>query len=562
MSESQSKLSDARTFSVGKYRVEPSTLRVTGDGQPVRLEPKAMQVLVYFAEHAGQVISRAELEEKIWQGRIVTDDALTSVIAKLRRAFNDDAHHPRVIETLPKTGYRLIADVDFTKSKPTEPDQARSSDRRWLRIFLVVVIFAGMAGWLIVSQQNSSEPEHSVQQIGTADKPSLVVLPFENIGQSSEQDYFANGITADLITDLSKVSGLLVIAPGSAFAYKDSPVGAHQISQELNVDFVVRGSVQRQGERLRVNTQLIEAASGRALWAERYDSELSDVFSVQDKVATALVTALRIKLAPAEQDMLRIRPTDSVQAYDAYLRGLEDHGRRTPEDNRSARAHFERAIELDPDFSRAVAGLALVYSRDAIDGWTVTPSQSLNRASELAESAARINPAIPQVHFVSGQVALFRQQHELAIEATQRATRISPNYADAYALQAWILNYTGRSNEALAKLETAMRLNPVVPASYSEILGEIHYMKGEYTDAIAAFERALEINPLHMRARMWLAATLSHIGQLEEAQWQVIELMMLSPDLSLARLDYAFPFSDPQVRARLMQDLHQAGIEE
>ena len=562
MSELQPMLSKARTFRVGNYRVEPSTLRVISDGQAVRLEPKTMQVLVYFAEHAGQVISRAELEQQIWKGRIVTDDALTSVIAKLRRAFNDDAHHPRVIETLPKTGYRLIAEIDFQNSKPTESGQPRTSTRFWLRMLVLLMVLAGVTAWLNFQQQQLSEPESSVQQDEPADKPSLVVLPFDNLGQSPEQDYFANGITTDLITDLSKVSGLLVIAPGSVFSYKNSNVGAHQISQELNADFIVRGSVQRQKDRVRVNTQLIEASSGRALWAERYESELSDVFSVQDKVATALVTALKIKLAPSEQGIFRIHPTDSVQAYDAYLRGLEEHFHLTPESNQSARAFFERAIELDPNFSRAVAGLALVYSREAIDGWTATPSLSLDRAAELAETAASMNPNIPQVHFVRGQVALFRQQYESAIEATQQAIRISPNYADAYALQAWILNYAGQPDEALEKLDIAMRLNPVIPASYSVALGEIGYLKSDYADAVAAFERALEINPLLMRARMWLAATLSRIGEIEEAHWQVVELTMLIPNFSLARLEYTFPFRDQRVQDRLLYDLQQAGINE
>lgn len=561
MSVSQSMLNKARTFKVGSYRVEPSILRVTGDVQAVRLEPKAMQVLVYFAENAGQVISREELEEKIWKDRVVTDDALTNVIAKLRRAFNDDAHHPKVIETLPKTGYRLIADVDYINSKSTEPAQPRTSTRLWLRMLLLLVVLAGMGTWLVF-QQHLSEPESSIQQDESADKPSLVVLPFENLGQSPEQDYFSDGITADLITDLSKVSGLLVIAPSSVFSYKNSDIGVLQISQELNVDFVVRGSVQRQDERVRVNTQLIEASSGRALWAERYDSELRDVFSVQDEVATALVTALRIKLAVGEQDIFRRRSTYSVQAYDAYLRGLEDHGHRTPEGNRSARGHFERAIELDPDFSLAVAGLALVDSREAIDGWTATPLNSLNRAAKLAETAARMNPAIPQAHFASGQVALFKQHHESAIEATQRAIHISPNYADAYALEAWILNYAGRPDEALAKLDIATRLNPIVPASYSVALGEIHYLKGDYSDAIDAFERALEINPLLMRARMWLAATYAYLGDADEAEWQVIELMMLSPDLTLARLEYTYPFRDQRIQDRLLYYLQKAGINE
>jgi len=274
------------------------------------------------------------------------------------------------------------------------------------------------------------------------------------------------------------------------------------------------------------------------------------------------VAALRIELAPGERDIFSRYPTASVQAYDLFLRGLEEYGHRTPDSNHSARAHFERALELDPGFARAAAGLALVYSREAVDGWTTTPNSSLDRALELAGIAAELNPANPQVHFVAGQVALFRGQHAEAIKAAQRAIHFSPNYADAYALLAWIMNYAGQPDEALAVLETAMRLNPVIPASYSEILGEIRFSQGNYTDALAEFERALQINPTHMRARMWLVTALAQTGSLDEAQWQAGELTLLNPDFSLARLQYAFPFIDQSVRDRLLDGLRQAGLPE
>lgn len=328
------------------------------------------------------------------------------------------------------------------------------------------------------------------------------------------------------------------------------------------MDYVVRGSVQRQGNRVRINVQLIEAASERALWAERYDHNISDVFKLQDQAATALVAALRVELTPGERGVFSRYPTVSVQAYDLFLQGLEEYGHRTPDSNRSARLHFEQAIALDPNFARATAGLALVHSRDAIDGWSATPSRSLNLAAEFADIAAGINAAIPQVHFVAAQVALFRGEHAKAIEAIQRAIGYSPNYADAYALLAWIMSYAGQFDEALAALKTAERLNPIVPASYSEIRGEIRFLQSNYSDAIASFERALQINPSHMRARMWFIAALSRIGMLEEMQWQVAELTLANPDFSLARLEYAFPFDDQSVRSTLLQTLRQAGLPE
>ncbi len=393
-----------------------------------------------------------------------------------------------------------------------------------------------------------------------SEKPAVAILPFENLGASPEQDYFANGITADLITDLSKVSGLLVIAPGSVFAYKDSEAGPRQISVELDVDYVVLGKVQLSGDRLRINVQLIEASAERALWGERYDAVMDDIFAVQDKLTAAVITALKIEIAPTERAVLAKRPTASIAAYDHYLRGLEDHGHRSKEQNLSARDHFRRAIELDPSYARAYTGLALTHSRDAIDGWTETPSRSLAQAADIAEKAAEMDPSLPQVHFVSGQVDLFRRRHVQAIEATRRAIRVDPNYADAYALSAWILNYAGRPDKALDAMEMAMRLNPRPTGSYLEVLGEIRFAQGQYDQSVSLFERVLSINPNYTRARMWIAAAYAHAGSKDRAEWEAMELMVLSPDFTLTRLEFAFPFKDPRKLDALLDGLRKAGL--
>ena len=559
-------LNTAAPLEVAGCRVEPSILRVTRAGEHARLEFKTMQVLVYLVEHAGRVVSRGELEERLWPGRIVTEDAVTNTIAKLRRVFGDDARHPRVIETVPRIGYRLIAQV-MPIGEVDEQGRASSistihAEKRGWRpsaswvagAFLVLLLLVGAWGFL---GKDGTPPDQTVPLSG---KPAVAILPFENLGASPEQDYFANGITADLITDLSKVSGLLVIAPGSVFAYKDSEAGPREISVELDVDYVVLGSVQRLEDRLRVNVQLIEASVERALWGERYDAAMDDIFEVQDRLTTAVIAALKIELAPTERAILAKRPTASIAAYDHYLRGLEDHGHRSKEQNLSARDHFQRAMELDPSFARAYAGLALTHSRDAIDGWTATPSRSLEQAADLADKAAEMDPSLPQVHFVSGQVDLFRRRHVQAIEATQRAIRVDPNYADAYALSAWILNYAGRPDKALASMEKAMRLNPRPTGSYLEVLGEIRFAQGRYDKSIFLFERVLDINPNYTRARMWIAAALAHAGSRYRAEWEATELLVLSPDFTLTRLEFAFPFKDPRKLDALLDGLRKAGL--
>lgn len=567
MPENEKQLSEISTFTVGDYRVEPAALRVIGNDQTSRLEPRAMQLLVYFAIHAGRVISRTELEQQVWQGRVVGEDALTNSISKLRRILGDNARQPHIIETVPKTGYRLIAGVQWLDKQdaeiPIDADSIAIESRRkkstpglW---FVVIAMLAiAVAGWFFYSTRTPSIPTPATDSVD-AGKPSIAIIPFENQGEKP-QDYFANGITSNLITDMSKISGMTVIARGSVFAYQNSDTETRQISSELNADYVVKGAVQRQQDRVRVNVQLIEADTERTLWAERYEGEMQDVFKFQDKIASALVSALRIRLAPGESDLFSRYPTTNVAAYDLFLRGQEEYGHRTRESNRSAREYFEQAIALDPEFARATASLALVHSRDAFDGWTDSPERSLALAAEYAESAARINPTIPQIHFVAGQVALFREEHSKAIAAAERAIEYAPNYADGYAFLAWASNYAGRQTEAKKALQVAMRLNPISPAAYHDTQGEIRFIQGQYDKAIEAFNTALQINPAHMRARMWLIATLVQSGNLEESQWQVDQLLLTHPDFSLSRLDHAFPFKDPSIQQQLIQNLKQAGL--
>jgi adenylate cyclase len=561
-------LSEVGNFRVGGCSIEPAALRVVRDGRSVRLEPRAMQLLVYLAEHAGEVISRAQLEQQVWEGRVVGEDALTNSIAKLRRAMADNARHPRVIETLPKTGYRLIAEVAWAEGAADRAAAAFPS-RQWpfakrrLALALLLTLLVSVTTWWVQSRQPGNEPAQLDATDGLAGKPSVAVLPFENHGEGSQQDYFANGITTNLITDLSRVSALRVIAAGSVFSYSNIPSGsARTISRELDVDYVVIGSVQRQGEIVRVNTQLIEAANERAIWAERYESGLNDMFNLQDRVALALVNALNVELSSSEFDSFGSQQRTGGEAYDLFLHGMEEYGHRTLESTASAQHHFEQAIALDPGFARAIAALALVHLRYAIDGWTTTPQLSLQKAADFADQAAEINQTIPQIHFAAGQLALFRGRHEEAVAAVQRAIHFSPSYADAYALLAWIHNYAGRTHEALASLEKARFLNPIVPASYTEILGEIHFQRGEYVEAVSAFERALQVNPAHMRARMWLVATLVQSGDIDEAAWQAEMLQLSFPGFSLLRLGYAFPFHDPRVRERVLHALRRAGLPE
>ena len=563
---SDNSLTDAAPIEVAGYRIEPSILRVVGHGRETRMEAKAMQVLLYLAEHAGRAVSRRELEEQLWPGRVVTEDSVTNAIAKVRRALADDAHEPRVIETVPKSGYRLIAEVtvlDVPESQGGAPsvDPGPADGRRHpvpVILGAIGVLALMIASWSILEPGGGPADRSGVP----SDKTIVGVVPFENLGAAPEYDYLANGVTADLITDLSKLRGLVVTRPGALLPVREGGGRPEAIPAVLEADYLIVGSVQRQGSMLRINVQLYEPRGRRAIWGERYSGPVAEVFDLQDELTAAVVKVLEVEIGPSERASLAIRPTASVAAYDEYLRGFEEHGRRTAADNASARGHFEEAIALDPTFSRAYAGLGLTYSREAIDGWTPTPARSLELAADYAGKAAAMDPLLPQVHFVTGQVELFRRRHERAIEAAERAIEADPSYADAYALLAWTLSYAGRPRKALSALETAMRLSPRPPASYLEIRGEIQFLQGRYEDSIATFRRVLDVNPGYVRARIWNAAALARSGRGEQARWEAVELLVASPDLSLARLGFAFPFKDPRALDSVLDALRTAGVPE
>ncbi len=522
-----------------------------------------MEVLLALTRQPGQVVSRQDLERAVWPGRIVTDDAVTNAVAKLRRALDDNPRAPRFIETIAKSGYRLkiepVADGETTAAQPagsTAAPVGKASRGGWVlgaSLLIALVTFLAIWNW-----RSGDEPSPVAPPAETA--TSVAVIPFDVLGEDAAQAYFAEGITLDLITELSRIPGLLVIAPGTMFGYRRTAMTDREIASELNVRYLIRGGVQRIGGRIRINARLLEAARGRTLWADRFAGETDSLFRIQDQVVAGIARALPMQLPLSHPPLERNGATESIAAYDEFLRGRERYGRLTPEDNRTARYHFERAIALDPGFARAHAGLALAWSRLAIDGWTDDPESALSKAEEHAERAASIDPSVPQIHFVRAQAELFRGRHIEAATAASTAIELDPNYADAYALLAWILHYAGRPDQAERMLAEALKRNPRSSASYHEIAGEIYFATDRYERAAVEFAAALERNPAHTRARLWLAATLSQLKRTEEAAWEVKELLAINPEFALSRLLLAFPLKDPHQRDALTEALAELGL--
>jgi adenylate cyclase len=388
------------------------------------------------------------------------------------------------------------------------------------------------------------------------DKPSLAVLPFANLSGDPEQEYFSDGITEDLITDLSKLSGLFVISRHSVFLYKGKITKPAQVSQELGVRYLLEGSVRKSGNRVRISAQLIDSTTGYHLWAERYDGELQDIFAVQDEVTQQIVAALQVKLTEGEQQRLQHPPTNNLDAYEHFLRGLEYYWRRTREANTQARQMFERAIDLDPNFAAVHAWLSRTYVVDWMFQWNEDP-QILERAFVLAQRAAGLEDSLPVAHQTLAYVFLVRKQFDQAIVEAERAVALDPNDADACNTLGEVFSCTGRAQDAVGLVEKAMRLDPHYPASYLFALGQAYYLTGRYEEAISALKRLLTRHPDHLHGRFLLAIAYSETGRSEEARGELSASGNLDPAYSLERVKDRIPYQDPTIVERWVRIIRE-----
>ena len=388
-----------------------------------------------------------------------------------------------------------------------------------------------------------SIPIQESQAPSLPDKPSIAVLPFVNLSQDPEQEYFSDGMTEDLITDLSKLAGLFVISRNSVFVYKGKAVKPEDVSRELGVRYVLEGSVRKAGNRVRITAQLIDATSDYHLWAERYDRELQDIFELQDEVTQKIVSALAVKLTEGEQQRLSRPPTENLEAYDCYLRGLEYYFRRTQDANLQARAMFEQAVGLDPQFASAHAYLGRTYLSELVNQWTTDP-QALEHVFSRAHKAVALDEAQPTAHETLAYAYLGNKQHPEAIAAAERAVAADPNAAEAHATLAEVCGFSGQPQRAVEAIETAMRLNPRYPASYLWALGHAYRLLERDEEAIGLFKRVVLRSPDHLTAHTFLAAIYSELGQEAEARVEVAELLRINPNYSSQIVQERTPYAD------------------
>jgi TolB-like protein/Flp pilus assembly protein TadD len=465
--------------------------------------------------------------------------------------------------------YRVQLSTGESVPSPQQKSHRQASPGNWQRMMLiavVVVLVAVAIGYWSKSSLPQEEPA-SVERMAfpLPDKPSIAVLPFTNMSDDPKQEYFADGMTENLITDLSKISALFVIARNSSFSYKGQQVKVRQVAEDLGVRYVIEGSVQRAGDQVRINAQLIDATTGWHLWAERYDGSLADIFGLQDQVTAKIVEAMSVTLTAKELEDLGSLGTSSVDAHDAYLQGLSFYLRNTPADNAKAETHFKRAVELDPDFNRAYTALAKVYYKgrdweygNAMVLWWRKAVFRAHRT--LAKS---VGENIADAHVVRSQMALHKHQLEVALQEAEKALKLNPNDVDALKAKVGALIYSGQNAEGRKLANQVIRLDPVVIAEPLYLIGLSHFATGSYEKSVDYVKRAIESDPTTAIYVRLLAAAYGKLGMDKEANKAWLKYRKSwKRDMGqfwIAAAVQFYPFQDREILKHLADGFEAAG---
>jgi adenylate cyclase len=523
------------------YRFEGCTLDLTrgcleAAGHEVELRPKCFDVLRHLVENGNRLISKEELVAAAWPQVVVTDESLARCISDVRAAIADYEH--KIIKTVPRRGYLFTADV--TRHEHAAPRQQQSGP--------------GAA-------TEHVETEHSL-----AERPSIAVLAFDSMNGDPDQEYFSDGITEDIITELSRFSELLVIARNSSFRYKGQSVDVRQVGRELGARYVLEGSVRRAGDRIRISAQLVDAATGAHRWAERYDRKLEDTFVVQDEVARRIVAVLAVQVDKAETERALAKPPAAWLAYDHYLRAAHTfvlfHSSFDKEHLLRMRRSLEQALAIDPNYARAYA----LFSKSCIELWIhrwddVCPwPAAIDGAYQSAREAVRLAPDLSDAHVALGWALSFMGRDEAAIAAFERATELNPNLTDHHF--AWALLIHGEPAKAVQTLEAQMRLDPFYLPRVPSLLGFAYYLLGRYADALVQLQTAAPRAPNHGHCRRYLAATYAQLDQLDKAKEEAAEALRIDPWFTIEQAIFAKICKRPEDGQRFTDGLRKAGFPE
>jgi TolB-like protein len=517
-------------FSFADQTLDVDRRELRRDARLVALEPQVFDVLVFLVRNRDRVVSKDDLIEAVWAGRIVSDSTVTSRINAARKAVGDDGDRQRLIRTVARKGFRFIGEA--RADEPGEP--APRGDG------------------------------HGVPRpiLPLPDRPAIAVLPFTNMSGDAEQEYFSDGMSEDIITALSKLRWFFVIARNSSFVYKGKSVHLKQIAAELGVGYVVEGSVRKSGERLRVTVQLNDVATGSHLWAEHYDRELADVFAVQDNITEAIVAAIEPQLYAAENFRAQRKPPDSMDAWDLVMRALSHYWRVTRQDHVVVQALLEKAISIDPNYGQALGVLAASYVFTAHMGWMEMPA-AMPTAERAALAAIRADGEDPWAHHALGYVYLLARRFDDSLAEFELALRLNPNFSLAQGFYGLALSYCGRWADASIATRRALRLSPRDPFSalYCGIDAYAQFVGRNYHEAMRLSREAIRQRGDFVGAHRVLTAAAGMAGQETVAKAALQELRRAQPNISLAWIAAQMPIKQDADLQHYLNGFRQAGLD-
>ena len=504
-------------------------------GDPVSITPQVFDLLEYLILNRERVVSKDDLINAIWKGRIVSDAAVTTRLNAARTAIGDTGEEQRLIKTLPRKGFRFVGAV-----------------REVSELSRVLDV---------------ESPESPRPTLALPEKPSVAILPFANLNGDPEQAYLADGIVEDIITELSRFSELFVIARNSSFQYKGKAIDVRQVGRELGVRYVLEGSVRRASDRIRISAQLIDAATGAHRWAERYDRALEDIFAVQDEVVRTIVAILAAHVRKAETERTRAKSPSSWQAYDYHLKAIDamiawlrslavDH-------LYEARRLLQQSLAIDPSYARSYAIMANTYMAvwfNKVDADFLNPG-ALDQAHQFARRAVEIDPNVPEAHAQLGFALMARHEIDASIAAFERANALNPNFVSWQF--GWALVRAGDPRRAIDVINAYVRLDPFYAPFASAFLGLAHYMLKEYVQALPLLRESVSRSPNLRNGHALLAATYAQIGKLEEARAAVAEVMRIEPNYTIGGTTRVLVrFKNPDDDQHYFDGLRKAGLPE
>ena len=529
-----------------QFRVDATAFEVWNGDVRLAAQPQVIELLIMLIENRDRIVPREEIFHRVWHNRIVSDTTLSSRVKSLRKLLGDDGSKQRYLRTIHGRGFRFVARVTTAINEPDVETKQIDRMHSGMHIRDGEEVFTAKTYQALTGEL-----------LRLPEKPSIAVLPFLNLSGEVGQEYFADGMTDDIITALSRVPDLVVIARNSTFVYKDLAADVRQAGKDLGVAHVLEGSVQKAGDRIRINVQLINTQNGYQIWAERFDRKIDDIFSVQDEIANSIVINLQIKLVAGDDPRLALTATSSVKAWELMVCATPLSDTAVRDDAMLARDLASKALELDSEYAPAWSVFGWVCWQESIFKWSSDSEKSMQMAFDAANRAIALNPRFSKGYALLGHVHLVRGDIDQAIAMSEKAISLAPGDSHGLAFYANVLIDCGQIKQGIQYMNRAIRICPFPPGWYFSLLGTGLHLSGDNEAAIWVLEQAIRREPDSHLARLWLASALAESNRLDEAAVIVKAVLDIEPNFSA--IDWAGTFH-AKSHSRLERNLLAAGF--